>query len=78
MSDEIVHKIVNLGKKHDYVYDIETETHDFNCGFPLIAHNTDSFVLSVNTQNIIQDLHNLKEYFDFSNLNTKIMNYLVI
>ena len=31
--------------------------------------DTDSFVLSVNTKNIIQDLHNLKEYFDFSNLN---------
>ena len=30
--------------------------------------DTDSFVLSVNTKNIIQDLHNLKEYFDFSNL----------
>ena len=31
--------------------------------------DTDSFVLSVNTENIIQDLHNLKNYFDFSNLN---------
>ena len=31
--------------------------------------DTDSFVLSVNTKNIIQDLHNLKKYFDFSNLN---------
>ena len=31
--------------------------------------DTDSFVLSVNTKNIIQDLHNLKNYFDFSNLN---------
>ena len=31
--------------------------------------DTDSFVLSVNTKNIIQDLHNLKDYFDFSNLN---------
>ena len=31
--------------------------------------DTDSFVLSLNTKNIIQDLHNLKEYFDFSNLN---------
>ena len=25
--------------------------------------------MSVNTQNIIQDLHNLKDLFDFSNLN---------
>ena len=31
--------------------------------------DTDSFVLSFNTKNIIQDLHNMKEYFDFSNLN---------
>ena len=31
---------------------------------------TDSFVLSVNTENIIQDLHNLKESFDFSNLDS--------
>ena len=30
--------------------------------------DTDSFVLSVNTQNIIQDLNNLKDLFDFSNL----------
>ena len=45
MSDKIVHKIKNIGKQDDYVYDIETETHDFNCGFPLIVINTDSFVL---------------------------------
>ena len=31
--------------------------------------DTDSFVLSVKTKNIIQDLHNLKDYFDFSKLN---------
>ena len=45
ISDKKVHKIINIGKQDDYVYDIETETHDFNCGFPLIVHNTDSFVL---------------------------------
>ena len=28
MSDEKVHKIANLGKQTDYVYDIETESHD--------------------------------------------------
>ena len=67
-SDEKVHKIRNLGKITDYVYDIETETHDFNCGFPLIVHNTDSFVLSVKTKNIIKDLKNLEDIFDFSNL----------
>ena len=31
--------------------------------------DTDSFVLSINTKNIIQDLHNLKALLDFSNLN---------
>ena len=29
----------------------------------------DSFVLSIETQNIIDDLKNLKDFFDFSNLN---------
>ena len=67
-SDEKVCKIKNLGKIDDCVYDIETETHDFNCGFPLIVHNTDSFVLSVNTKDIIKDLRNLEYIFDFTNL----------
>ena len=67
-SDEKVHKIRNLGKLNDYVYDIQTETHDFNCGFPLIVHNADSFVLSVNTNDVIKDLKNLEDMFDFSNL----------
>ena len=67
-SHEKVHKIRNLGKLNDYVYDIETETHNFNCGFPLIVHNTDSFVLSVNTRDVIKDLKNLEDIFDFSNL----------
>ena len=31
--------------------------------------DTDSFVLSVNTKNIIKDLKNLEDLFDFSNLN---------
>ena len=44
VSDIKVHKIINIGKQYDYVYDIETEIHDFNCGFPLIVHNTGSFV----------------------------------
>ena len=62
------HKIRNLGKINDFVYDIETETHDFNCGFPLLIHNTDSFVLSLNTRDIIKDSKNLEDIFDFSNL----------
>ena len=32
--------------------------------------DTDSFVLSVKAQNIFQDLHNLKDLFDFSNLDS--------
>ena len=68
LSDEKVHKIKYLGKIDDYVYDIETETHDFNCGFPLILRNTDSFVLSVNTKNIMKDLLILGDIFDFSDL----------
>ena len=50
------------------VYDIETETHDFNCGFPFIVHNTDSFVLSVYSKDVIKGLKNLEDMFDFSNL----------
>ena len=76
-SDDKVYKIRNLGKINDFVYDIGTETHDFNCGFPLIVHNTDSFAISVNTKNIIKDMKNLEDIFDFSNLD-KIMNYSVI
>ena len=55
-SDENVHKIKSPGKINDYVFDIETETHDFNCGYPVIVHNTDRFALSVNTKDIIKDL----------------------
>ena len=67
-SDEKFHNIKNIGKINEYVYDIETETHDFKCGFPLIVRNTDSFVLSVNTKDIIKDLKNIEHIFDFSNL----------
>ena len=34
----------------------------------LLYIDTDSFVLSVNTKNIIKDLRNLEDIFDFSNL----------
>ena len=66
-SGEKVHKIKNLGKEIDNVYDIEIETHNFNCGFTLIFHYTDSLIISVNTKNIIKDLKILE-----------IMNYSVI
>ena len=31
--------------------------------------DTDSFVLSVNTEDIIKDLENLRDIYDFTNLN---------
>ena len=33
--------------------------------------DTDSFILSINTNDIIRDLKNLEDIFDFSNLNGK-------
>ena len=60
---------MKIGTKLDYVYDLETESHDFNSGFPLIVRYTDSFVLSVNTDDIVKHLDNLRELIDFSNLN---------
>ena len=41
LVDKKFHEFVNKGKVIDYMYDIETESHDFNYGFPLIVHNTD-------------------------------------
>ena len=68
-NDEKVHKTRNLGKIADYVFDIEAEAHDFTCGFPLIVHNTDILVFSVNTKINIKVLKNLEDLFDFSKLN---------
>ena len=68
LSDEKVHKIVNLGKPNDYAYDMKRESHDFYCGFPLKVHNTGSFVFSVSTRDIIEDSQNAEDFFDFSNL----------
>ena len=34
----------------------------------MIVHNTDSFILSANTKDIVEDLKNLEDIFDFSNL----------
>ena len=31
--------------------------------------DTDSFALTINTSNIIEDLYNLKDLFEFSNMN---------
>ena len=70
-SDEKVHKKKNLEKMDDYVNDIETETHGLNCGFPLIVHNTDSFVLSMRTESFIKDSKNSEDMTDFSSLDEK-------
>ena len=53
-SVEEVHRNKNLGEVDDHVFDFETETHDFICGFLLIVHNRDSFVLIVKTENKIK------------------------
>ena len=37
-----IKKIINIGKRNDYVYDLETENHHFQAGVgQLIVHNTD-------------------------------------
>ena len=62
--------VLELSKLHMYetYYDI-LQPYFGEENLQLHYMDTDSFVLSVNTKNIIQDLHNLKDYFDFSNLN---------
>ena len=55
-----VHKIIKWEMQIDYVYDVETQSHDFNCSFPLFVHITDSFVLRRNTKDNIKDLKNLQ------------------
>lgn len=42
-KENVVKKIVSLGKTEQYVYDLETENHHFSAGVgKLIVHNTDS------------------------------------
>ena len=67
-GDEKVQKNKNLAKTDDRVYDFETETHDFNCGFPSMVQKTESFVLSIKTEIFIKDLKNLEDMIDFGNL----------
>ena len=68
-SDEKKHKIINFGRVDDYVYDIETDSLDFKCEFPLMVQNADPFVLDGKTKDIIKNLKNLEDLFDFSNFN---------
>ena len=64
--------VLELSKLHMYetYYDI-LQPYFGQENLQLHYMDTDSFVLSINTKNIIKDLHNLKEYFDFSNLNNE-------
>ena len=62
--------VLELSKLHMYfTYYDKLQPYFGEKNLQLHYMDTDSFVLSVNTKNIIQDLHNMKEYFDFSNLN---------
>ena len=62
--------VLELSKLHMYESYYETLQPYFGQeNLQLHYMDTDSFVLSVNTKNIFQDLHNVKNYFDFSNLN---------
>ena len=46
-------KVEYIGNSEDnYVYDIETETGDFNTGFPLIVKNTDSCFFTFNLEDL--------------------------
>ena len=61
--------VLELSKLHMYsTYYDKLQPYFGEENIQLHYMDTDSFVLSVNTQNIIQDLHNLKDLFDFSNL----------
>ncbi|MBV2113503.1 MAG: hypothetical protein KUF82_21330, partial [Candidatus Thiodiazotropha sp. (ex Ctena orbiculata)] len=61
-----VKKIIPLGKQKRIVYDLSTETENFNCGFPLIVHNTDSIFLSIKTKNIYEDMKQIQNELDTS------------
>ena len=61
-----VKKIISLGKQKRTVYDLSTESEDFNCGFPLIVHNTDSIFLSIKTKDIYEDMKKILNELDTS------------
>ena len=69
--------VLELSKLHMYntYYDF-LQSYFGEKNIQLRYMDTDSFVSSVNTQNLIQDLHNLKDLFDFSSLdkNHKLFN----
>ena len=62
--------VLELSKLHMYeTYYDKLQPYFGEKNIQLHYIDTDSFVVSLNTQNILQDLHNLKDLFDFSNLN---------
>ena len=64
--------LLELGKF--YIYETYYDRLQPNFGqenFQLQYIDTDAFVLSVNTEDIIKDLKNLEDIFDFSNLDQK-------
>ena len=51
-NPKIIKKIDKLGLSNDFVYDIETETGNFNTGFELIVKNTDSVFFTFNLEEL--------------------------
>jgi|UniRef100_A0A6C0C197 DNA polymerase elongation subunit (family B) len=51
-NPNIIKKIDYIGDSRDFVYDIETETGNFNTGFPLIVKNTDSAFVAFNLEDL--------------------------
>ena len=61
--------VLELSKLHMYeTYYDKLQSYFGQENLQLIYMDTDSFVLSVNTKDIIKDLKNLENIFDFSNL----------
>ena len=70
--------ILELSKLHMYetYYDI-LQPYFGQENLQLHYVDTNGMFLSMKTKDIIKDLKNLEDIFDFSNLNKKIMNYIV-
>lgn len=71
-----VKKIIELGYTEDYVYDLETENHHFNCGVGSICcHNTDGFHIRGLIMNLFQSMWPslLKEFRFIHCMNTPIV-----
>ena len=61
--------VLELSKLHMYaIYYDKLQPYFGEKNLHLLYMDTDSFILSVNTKDIIKDLKNLEDIFDFSNL----------